>query len=83
MGFPSGGSDAKESACSAGDSGLIPGSVRKIPLEKGMAIYSSILAWRIPWTEAEGIIMMMMMILISGLNELVFISYFESMPGLQ
>ena len=21
------------------------------PLEKGMAIYSSILAWRIPWTE--------------------------------
>ena len=22
------------------------------PLEKGMAIHSSILAWRIPWTEA-------------------------------
>ena len=21
------------------------------PLEKGMAIYSSLLAWRIPWTE--------------------------------
>ena len=21
------------------------------PLEKGMVIYSSILAWRIPWTE--------------------------------
>ena len=21
------------------------------PLEEGMAIYSSILAWRIPWTE--------------------------------
>ena len=25
--------------------------VRKIPLEKGMATHSSILAWRIPWTD--------------------------------
>ena len=25
--------------------------VRKIPLEKEMATHSSILAWRIPWTE--------------------------------
>ena len=24
------------------------------PLEKEMAIYSSILAWRIPWTEEPG-----------------------------
>ena len=24
------------------------------PLEKGMATYSSILAWRIPWTEEPG-----------------------------
>ena len=24
------------------------------PLEKGMAIYSSILAWEIPWTEEPG-----------------------------
>ena len=24
------------------------------PLEKGMATHSSILAWRIPWTEASG-----------------------------
>ena len=24
------------------------------PLEKGMASYSSILAWRIPWTEEPG-----------------------------
>ena len=24
------------------------------PLEKGMAIYSSVLAWRIPWTEEPG-----------------------------
>ena len=27
---------------------------RKDPLEKGMAIHSSILAWRIPWTEEPG-----------------------------
>ena len=25
--------------------------VWKYPLEKGMAAYSNILAWRIPWTE--------------------------------
>ena len=24
------------------------------PLEKGMALYSSILAWRLPWTEDPG-----------------------------
>ena len=24
------------------------------PLEKGMVIYSNILAWRIPWTEESG-----------------------------
>ena len=24
------------------------------PLEKGMAIHSNILAWRIPWTEKPG-----------------------------
>ena len=28
--------------------------VRKIPLEKEMATHSSILAWRIPWTEEVG-----------------------------
>ena len=32
--------------------GLIPGS--GISLEKGMATHSSILAWRIPWTEEPG-----------------------------
>ena len=45
MGFP-GGSDGKESACNAGDPGLIPGSGRS--LEKEMATHSSILAWKIP-----------------------------------
>ena len=27
---------------------------QEIPLEKGMATHSSILAWRIPWTEEPG-----------------------------
>ena len=27
---------------------------REDPLEKGMATYSSILAWGIPWTEEPG-----------------------------
>ena len=49
--FP-GGSDGKESACNVGDLGSIPG--QEEPLEKGMATHSSILAWRIPWTEEPG-----------------------------
>ena len=51
MGFPCG-SAGKESACSAGDLGLIPGVGRS--LEKGMATHSSILAWRTPRTEEPG-----------------------------
>ena len=47
-GFP-GGLDGKASACNAGDLGSIPGSGRS--LEKEMAIYSSTLAWKIPWME--------------------------------
>ena len=27
---------------------------REDPLEEGMATYSNILAWRIPWTEEPG-----------------------------
>ena len=50
-GFP-GGSDGKESACSAGDLDLIPG-LRRYPGE-GMATHSSITAYRIPWTEEPG-----------------------------
>ena len=46
--FP-GSSDSKESACNVGDPGLIPGLGRS--LEKEMATHSTILAWRIPWTE--------------------------------
>ena len=47
LGFP-GGSAGKESACNVGDLGLIAGW--DDPLGKGMAIHSSILAWKIPWT---------------------------------
>ena len=47
QGFP-GGSDCKESACNVGDLGW------EDPLEEGMATHSSILAWRIPWTEKPG-----------------------------
>ena len=47
-GFP-GGSDGKASVYDAGDPGLIPGLGRS--LEKEMAIHSSTLAWKIPWTE--------------------------------
>ena len=43
MGFP-GGSDDKESARNAEDPALV----------KGMATHSSVLAWRIPWTEEPG-----------------------------
>ena len=35
-----------------GDAGSIPELGR--PLEKGVATHSSILAWRIPWTEGPG-----------------------------
>ena len=47
MGFP-----GKESACDAGDLGLITGG--EDPLEKRMATHSSILAWKIPWREEHG-----------------------------
>ena len=50
-GFP-GGSDGKEPACNAGDQCSILG--QEDPLEKRMATYSSILAWRIPQTKESG-----------------------------
>ena len=46
---------SKEIACDAGDSGnmgSIPG--QEDPLEKEIATYSSILAWKITWTEEPG-----------------------------
>ena len=47
-GFP-GGLDGKEFTYTAGDVGQISGW--DDPLEKGLSTHSSILAWRIPWTE--------------------------------
>ena len=47
-----GDSGGKESTCSAGDTSLIPGL--EDPLEKEMATHPCILAWRIPWTEEPG-----------------------------
>ena len=32
----------------------VPSLVLEDPLEEGMATHSSILAWRIPWTEEPG-----------------------------
>ena len=51
MGFP-GGSDSKESACNAETQ--VWSLVWEDPLEKEMATHSSILTWRIPWTEEPG-----------------------------
>ena len=45
----------KNPPANAGDTrgaGSIPGF--EDPLEKGMATHSSILAWKIPWTEEPG-----------------------------
>ena len=42
----------KESACNTGDTGLIPGS--GMSPGRGNGNHSSILAWRIPWTEEPG-----------------------------
>ena len=50
-GFP-GGSNGKEFAGNAGDPVRSLG--QEDPLGKGMATHSSILAWRIPWTEESG-----------------------------
>ena len=49
---PPGKPNGKESACNEGDPSFIPGL--EDPLEKEMATFSSILAWRIPWTEEPG-----------------------------
>ena len=48
QGFPDG-SNSEESACNAGDPGLIP--VSGISPGEGNAIHSSILVWEILWTE--------------------------------
>ena len=49
----------KESTCNVGDMGMWIQSLGlsmsgEDPLEKGMYTHSSVLAWRIPWTEEPG-----------------------------
>ena len=55
-GFP-GGASGKEPACQCRrhkGHGFDPWVRKKGPLEEGTATHSSILAWRIPWTEEPG-----------------------------
>ena len=52
MGACPGGSVAKNLPANEGDTGSVPGP--DDPLEKEMATHSSILAWKIPWTEEPG-----------------------------
>ena len=47
-----GGSEGKVSACNAETQ--VQSLGREDPLEKEMATYSSILAWRTPWIEEPG-----------------------------
>ena len=49
--FP-GGSEGKASVYNAGNLGSIPGSGKSSG--EGMAVHSSTIAWKIPWTEELG-----------------------------
>ena len=51
IGFP-GGTVVKNLPANAGDAGSIPVSGRS--LKEEMAIHSSILAWKMPWTKEPG-----------------------------
>ena len=54
MDFP-GGSDGKESSCNAGAQKTWVQSLGwENPPEEGMSTHSSVLTWRIPWTEEPG-----------------------------
>ena len=54
MGFP-GGASAKEPACQCRRHETWVQSLgQEDPMEEGMAAHSSVLAWRIPWTEEPG-----------------------------
>ena len=50
-GFPCG-SDSKASAYNVGD--RVQSVSQEVPLEEEIATHSSILAWKIPWTEEPG-----------------------------
>ena len=54
LGFP-GGAVVKNPPASAGGAGDVVRSLgQEEPLEEGIAVHSSILAWRIPWIEEPG-----------------------------
>ena len=54
MGFPSGSAFKNLPAMQELQEMLVRSLGQGDPLEEGMATHSSILAWRIPWTEEPG-----------------------------
>ena len=58
MGFPVGAS-GKEPACQGRRKTQVQSLGREDPLKEGMAIHSSILTWRTPWTEEPGMLQSM------------------------
>ena len=54
MGFPSGSAVKKLPARQKTQETQVRSLGQEEPLEEGMATHSSILAWRIPWTEEAG-----------------------------
>ena len=54
LGFPGGASDKKPACQCRRWKTQVPSLGQEDPLEKGMAARSSVLAWRILWTEAPG-----------------------------
>ena len=55
MGFPDGSVTNLTAVRGTG----LPSLGQEDPLEKGMPTHSSILAWRIPWTEEPGVLQSM------------------------
>ena len=53
-GFPGGSEVKNPPAIQESQEKEVPSLSQEDPLEEGMAIHSSILAWRIPWTEEPG-----------------------------
>ena len=54
MGFPGGSAVKNPSTMQETQETWVLSLGWENPLEEGMATYSSILAWRIPWTEEPG-----------------------------
>ena len=54
MGFPSGSAVMDPPAVQEKQETQVRSLGHEDPLEEGMAIHSSILAWKIPWTEESG-----------------------------